>query len=460
MKKVLLWFAFGASVCIALLSPVIFGFHDNGPDQPSASPSQSSAQLNNANPTAAPVAVPEPGPKAVRFYHSTILLIAVIILWSLLIPVGFLFTGLSAKLRSWAIRLGRRWYFSYAIYCTAFCLIYFLLLLPLIYYGGFIHLHHYDLSNQSIARWFYCSVQGAAIVLVSGLAMGWIPFFVIKKSPRRWWLYLGLLTPLCLCFTLWIKPVVIDPLYNKFTPLQNKKLEAKILAEAARAGIQGSHVYQVNTSVDTRVENAYVTGLMSTRRIVFYDTLLQNMNEDELLFVMGHEMGHYVLWHKVKRIAFKSILILVSLYVAYLLAGPVIGRFKDIWGFAAPCDFAALPLGVLAFWLFCFVDPPIYMAFSRHLEHEADRFGLELIHENHAAATVFVKLMQVDLSVSRPGAIFTIWFGSHPCMADRIEFSNTYHPWETGQPSKYEKYFLPAEGSGGPSLSSAQNSGD
>ena len=417
------------------------------------------SDIETHNAGASPVAVPAPSPKAVSFYHRTMLLVVVFIVWNLMIPLAFLFTGFSAKLQSWAGRVGRQWYFSYAIYFTAFSLIYFLLLLPLAFYGGFIHLHHYDLSNQSFARWLYCIVQGAAIALTGGLAVGWIPFFIIKKSPRRWWLYLGLVAPLYLCFTLWIQPVLIDPLYHKFTPLQDKMLEAKILAEAARAGIQGSRVYQVNTSVDTKVENAYVTGLMGTRRIVFYDTLLQNMKEDELLFVMGHEMGHYVLWHPAKRIAFKSILILVSLYVACLLAGPVIGRFKHIWGFAAPSDFAALPLGVLAFWLFCLVDQPIDMAFSRHLDHEADRFGLELTHENHAAATAFAKLLQVGLGMPRPGIIPMIWFGSHPGIADRIEFCNTYHPWETGQSSKYEKYFRPAERSAGPPLSSAQNNG-
>jgi Zn-dependent protease with chaperone function len=431
VKKLLLWFAFGACVCLVL----------NGQAQPSAS--GPSAQVNSANSTAAPVAVPEPSPKAVSFYHSTILLIAVLILWNLMIPMGFLFTGFSAKLRSWAERLGRRWYFSYAIYCTAFCLIYFLLLLPLAFYGGFIHLHHYDLSNQSFARWLYCSVQSAAIIVMTGWAVGWIPFFIIKKSPRRWWLYLGLLAPLYLCFTLWIRPVIIDPLYYKFTPLQDKPLEARVLAEAARAGIQGGRVFQANMSVDTKLQNAYVTGFMGTKRIVFYDTLLKHMNQDELLFIMGHEMGHYVLWHVAKHLAFESLLILASLYVAYRLAGPVLGRFKNIWGFAAPFDFAALPLGVLAFWLFCFVDLPIYMAFSRHLEHEADRFGLELTHENRAAATAFVKLLQEDLGIPRPGTILMIWFGSHPCMADRIEFCNTYRPWEAGQPSKYEEYMKP-----------------
>jgi STE24 endopeptidase len=452
MKNLMPRFAFGAYVCLIVSCLLLFNFQSRAAPPAKAQ----SAQIETQWADASPVAVPEPGPKAVSFYRSTMLLIAVAILWNLVILVGFLFTGFSARLRSWAERVGRQWYFSYAIYCTAFCLIYFLLLLPLIYYGGFIHLHHYDLSNQSFARWLYCSIQGAAIVLVGGLAVGWVPFFIIKKSPRRWWLYLGLLTPLYLCFTLWVQPVLIDPLFNKFTPVQDKKLEARILAEATRAGIQGSRVYQVNTSVDSKVENAYVAGLMGTKRIVFYDTLLQNMKEDELLFVMGHEMGHYVLGHKAKRIAFKSLLILLSLYLAYRLASPVIGRFKHIWGFAAPSDFAALPLGVLAFWLFCLVDRPIYMAFSRHLEHEADRFGLELTRENHAAATAFAKLMQVGLGVPRLGTFRMVWLGSHPCIADRIEFCNTYRPWETGQSSKYEKHFRPAEGSAGPPLSSAQ----
>jgi STE24 endopeptidase len=228
-------------------------------------PSQLSTQLNSANRTTAEVAVPEPSPKAARFYHSTTLLIAVIALWIVLIPVVFLFTGFSAKLRSWAERFGRRWYFTYSIYWTAFSLICFLLSLPLAFYGGYIHLHHYDLSNQSFARWLHVLVQIAAIVWVGGLALGWIPFFIIQKSPQRWWLYLGLLAPLYMCFTLWIQPGLIDPLYHKFTQLQDKELEAKIFAEARRAGIQGSRIYQVNTSVDTKLENAYVTGVMRTK---------------------------------------------------------------------------------------------------------------------------------------------------------------------------------------------------
>jgi Zn-dependent protease with chaperone function len=83
------------------------------------------------------------------------------------------------------------------------------------------------------------------------------------------------------------------------------------------------------------------------------------------------------------------------------------------------------------------------MVFRRHLEHEADRFGLELTHKNHAAATALVKVSQVSLGIPRPGRIPMIWFGSHPCFADRIEFCNAYRPWEASRPSKYAEYMKP-----------------
>jgi Zn-dependent protease with chaperone function len=440
MKTVLLWFAFGACVCMVLLFLVFFSIQNNESAKTSPIPSQIPIQPNNSQSHASPVTVPEPSAKALNHYRSGMALIGIIILWSLLIPALFLFTGLSARMRSWAERLGRRWYSTFALYCIAFCLLYYLVSLPLSYYAGFIHPHNYDLSNQTLGRWLGNYFKGAAVTMVMGLAVGWIPFFLIKKSPRRWWLYLGLLAAPLLCVQLLIQPIFIDPLFHKFQPLQDNALESKILAQAARVGIEGSRVYEVNMSVDTKGENAYVTGFMGAKRIVLWDTTLKNLDEDELVFILGHEMGHYVLGHIIKLIVFESVLILISLYVAYLLAGPVIARFKKSWGFNVPWDFAALPLGILAVWIFALADMPIYMAFSRHVEHEADRFGLELTHNNHAAATAFVKMQQNNLAIPRPGRIFQFWFGSHPTPAERIEFCNSYRPWESGQPSLYGEY--------------------
>lgn len=443
MKNGLPWFAFGACVCMLLLCLVYFGIQNDKSAKTSPSPSRIATQPDSSQSDPSPVAVPEPSAKALNHYHSSMALIGVIILWNLLIPALFLFTGLSARIRSGAERLGRRWYATFVLYCIAFGLLYYLVNLPLSYYAGFVYPHNYDMSNQTFGRWLGNYLKGGAVMMVMGLGVGWIPFLLIKKSPRRWWLYLGLLAAPLLCLQLLIRPVLIDPLFNQFQPLQDKALESKILAEAARTGIEGSRVYEVNMSVDTKGENAYVTGLLGVKRIVLWDTTLKNLDEDEVLFIMGHEMGHYALDHIIQLIAFESILILISLYAAYLLTGPVISRFKKSWGFSAPSDFAALPLGILAVWIFALAVMPVYMAFSRHVEHEADRFGLELTHNNHAAAMSFAKMQQNNLAIPRPGPIFQFWFGSHPTPAERIDFCNSYRPWESGQASRYAGYIKP-----------------
>jgi Zn-dependent protease with chaperone function len=234
--------------------------------------------------------------------------------------------------------------------------------------------------------------------------------------------------------------MVIDPLFNRFQPLQDKALDAKILALADRAGIEGGRVYEVNKSVDTKTLNAYVNGFMGSKRIVFWDTALRLLNEDELLAVMGHEMGHYVLGHVVQSLLFSAAMLLAGLYAAHRVAAVVLGRFKERFGFTTLQNFAALPLMILLLNLLNLLSAPLQLAFSRHQEHEADRFGLELTHNNHAAATAFLKLQQHNLSNPRPGFLYKLWRASHPPIGERIDFCNRYRPWETGAPSKYADY--------------------
>ena len=409
------------------------------------SPPHSQVQAQNHAPRAdgSPVAVPEPSAKALRHYHESLVLSGARILWMLLAPALFVFTGCSARVRSWAERLGRQWYFTFALYAVACGLIYYSISLPLSYYAGFIHPHHYDLSNQTFGRWLDHYAKGALVVVLGLLAIGWFPFLVIRKSPRRCWLYLGLLAAPALCALVWAQPLMIAPLFHHFRPLQNKALDSKILAEAARAGIEGSRVYEVNMSEDTKILNAYVTGFGSSKRIVFWDTSLKALNEDELLFILGHEMGHYVMRHIVKFIAFESALIVGLFYIVHWLAERLIARCKARFGFDALSDIAALPLILFLVWLVALVGLPIPMAFSRHMEHEADRFGLELTHNNHAAATAQVKLQEYHLGISRPGIIVKLWLFTHPPAAERIEFCNRYRPWETGRPARYGEYLKP-----------------
>lgn len=400
---------------------------------------------NGTNTTAIAESVPVPAPPptelALQRYHTGNGWWCILTIWDIAVPALVLFTGLSARLRDAARRIGQKWYFSLCIYIALLAAVFFVLTLPLDYYLGFVRAHFYGLSSQTFSKWLGDSLKEQAALIVVGWLVIWLPYLMIRKSPHRWWIYAGLaMIPLYFAGQL-AKPLVFDPLFNQFSEIQNKQLEQKILALAERAGIHASRVYEVKKSVDTKTVNAYVTGFLGTKRIVLWDTALAKLNEHELLFVMGHEMGHYALGHVVKGILFLSVLTFVALYGIHRLGAKCTRRWQSRFGFSELSDTASLPLLILLLNIFSLALTPIGFAYSRHLEHEADRFGLELTHFNHSAATGFTRLQEENLSVPRPGWFFTVWRGTHPSIGDRIDFFNTYKPWETGEPLKYGEYF-------------------
>ena len=391
----------------------------------------------------APVAVPEPSEQAMRYYRSGNVLWFVEQAWSIAVLVLLLATGLSASLRNAARRIGRNWFFTIVVYFVLFTVVTTIVDLPLSYYTEFVREHAYGLSNQTFGKWFGDTLKSLAVACIVGALVMWVPYLLLRKSPRRWWLYTAIaLVPFIVVANL-VAPIWIAPLFNKFEPMQDKALEQKILSLAARAGIEGSRVYQVNKSVDTKTLNAYVAGLFGTKRIVLWDTTLKRMTDRELLFVMGHEMGHYVLHHVWQAIAFSIAILTASLYVAYRASGAVLARYGGRWGFTSLADVASLPLLLLLMSAFGLVVTPLQLAFTRHMEHESDRFGLEITQTNHSAGTAFVKLQQDALANPRPGALYKIFRESHPPLGERIDFANEYHPWTTGQPLEYGGKFKP-----------------
>ena len=308
-----------AGLCL-LLTSVAFA------RQPEPAPPQlppTTATTSHADDT---VAVPEPTELALRYHHTGLILWAFNVIWGLALPAVFLFTGFSARIRTWAQALGKKWFFVVGLYFAIFSVITFVIELPLSYYQGFVRQHAYGLSNQTFAKWLTDSLTGLAVGVVIGALFLWVPYLLLKRSPRRWWLYTGLLMIPFLVLMILVQPVWIDPLFNKFGPMKNKALEANILALAERSGIEGGRVYEVAKSEDTKVLNAYVTGFGNTKRIVLWDTTIAKLDEPELLFVMGHEMGHYVLGHVWKSILFFSAVIMATLFAIHKTAGWLIDR--------------------------------------------------------------------------------------------------------------------------------------
>ncbi|MBI2742407.1 MAG: M48 family metallopeptidase [Chlamydiales bacterium] len=397
--------------------------------------------LNILAAACANVVVPEATEEAMRYYNSGNLLWILNQAWSLIVPLLFLVTGFTGKLASFSEKWGKRWFFAIALYLVIFTCLFTLLNLPLDFYAGFIREHAYGLSNQTIGRWFSNYGKSLIVTIVGSIAFVWVFYLLLKKSPRRWWLY-GSLVSIAIAFiTMFIQPIWIDPLFNNFGPMKDKKLEQQILSLAARAGIEGGRVYEVDKSQDTNALNAYVVGFGRTNRIVLWDTTIAKMTPDQILFVMGHEMGHYVLHHIWWLLVYFSALSFLIFYLTYRAANFLMHRYQKRFGFKHLYSIASLPLLLLLTSLFMFLTSPLDNAISRCMEHEADRFGLEITQNNQAAGEAFLALQHQNLANPRPGALYRFWRCSHPPLSERVDFCNSYCPWKSGQPLEYGKYF-------------------
>ena len=396
--------------------------------------------------TSAAVAVPEPTAQALRYHRGNTALWAVDTVLGLALPAALLLTGFSARLRGLAARLGRgRWLATVALYGVLFTAVMSLGYLPFAWYAGFVREHDYGLSNQSAGRWLGDWAKGVMVGAVVSALVLWIPYLLLRASPRRWWLWTGLASVPLGFLALLVGPVWIAPLFDDFGPMRDRDLETRILAVAERAGIEESRVFEVNKSDDTRLVNAYVTGIGGTKRIVLWDTILQRLEPDEVVFVMAHEIGHFVLHHTLAVILGSALLATLSLFAVHRVAGRLIRRYAGRFGFDRLSDVASLPLLLLVGGVVSFLVTPAVLAYSRWQEHEADRFALELTRDNHAGAMVFVRLQQENLGVPRPGLLYALWRGSHPSLASRVEFANAYRPWAEGRASRYEARFRRAE---------------
>jgi len=390
----------------------------------------------------APVNVPAPSEKALRYHRGGNAIWAVEEILSIALPLLLLFTGLSAWLRSLASQLARgRFYPTLAIYFVLLSLLLFVVELPLSYYIGFAREHAYGLSTQRFSKWASDQVKGLGVGVLVGLLVLWVPYLLLARSPHRWWLWTSALALPFYTLTLLIAPLWIAPLFNKFGPMTDKVLESEVLAEAKRAGVEGARVFEVNKSVDTATVNAYVTGVGGSKRIVLWDTLIARLSPAQVKSVVGHELGHYVLGHVWTSVILSTILTFIGLFGAHRLSGFFLGHFGDRMGFHQLSDVASLPLFMLLLTLFSLAINPAVLAFSRYHEHEADRFGLELTHDNRAAATAFVALQEQNLAVPRPSLLYKIFRASHPPIGERVDFINNYRPWARGEAGRYENRF-------------------
>jgi STE24 endopeptidase len=338
-------------------------------------------------------------------------------------------SGWSARMRAFAWRHVRWPFVAAMLYFVLLSLVTAILTFPLDLYGGFIVPHQFDLTNQSFAAWMGDFGKALAVNLVIFAPIAAVALILIRRM-RRWWLALWLGSIPLIILGVLAQPLIIDPLFNKFQPLRDASLRQALLEEASRAGIENKRVYEVDKSKQTKEMNAYVTGIGPSARIVMWDTLLAKLDRDEILAVMGHEMGHYVLNHLWQGIAFTIAITFVGFLIAQRLYEWGLARWGAGWRVEGRSDAAAIPWLLAVSSILAFLLSPVYSGFSRHVEHQADVFGLELTHLNEAMASSFVKFAEDSKADPRPPRFIEWWRYSHPSLGRRIDFVLAYKPWE------------------------------
>lgn len=326
--------------------------------------------------------------------------------------------GWSARWSGWAGRVTERRWLRPALYALPFVVVTALLGLPWAIYTDFIREHQYGLSNQSFAEWGGDQLKALLIqLIVFPLALMAI-FAVIRRSPRRWWLWATLVVAGFSLLGSVIAPVFISPLFNTYKPMQAGPLRDQILGMAHAQHIPARNVYVFDASKQTKRISANVSGLGPTIRISLNDNLLNRTSPAEVKAVMGHEMGHYVLGHVWRGLLAVTAVFLVLFLLLWWSAPRMLARHGNRWGVREVADPASLPLLMAVAAVLFLLMTPVLNTIVRTSEAEADAFGLDAAREPDGFAAVSMKLSEYRKISPTPLEEFV--FFDHPSGENRV----------------------------------------
>ena len=364
----------------------------------------------------------------------------VLFIYSVVVLVLILRRRLAPKYRSWAEKASSKRFLQAAIFSPLS-----LLTIAVLESPGDIGEHwvsrKFGLSIQGWRSWAWDWTKGQMISVVIGIIVIWILYAIIRRSPRHWWFYFWLATLPLTTLGIFLEPLVIDPLFHKFAPLAEKDppLTASLeqMVQSAGEDIPPQRMFWMGASEKSTELNAYVTGISSSKRIVVWDTTISKLTTPQIVFVAGHETGHYVLHHIPKELALTAAVFLALFYLGYRSIAWVLAKWGDRWAVQGINDWASLPALFLVLGIFSFLANPLTSGISRHFEHQADQYGLEVTHglvpdSSENAAQAFQVLGEASLADPAPNRVDVFLFYDHPSIPDRVRYSLTYDPWSRG----------------------------
>jgi Zn-dependent protease with chaperone function len=435
--------ALGLTIPLIGLAPCVCAAQ-SAPAQPAAPAAQS--QPAPAQPAQAYTLPADKLAKAIALSRIRNILDIAGSLWGLAFLWLLLATRAAAALAGWTERLLRRRWMQGLLFFAAFLVISTLASLPFDIIG-----HHYGrsygISVQRWSGWAGDQAKALGLSILIGAPVLLLFNWIVRRWPRRYWLGLWIATLPLLVLGIFVSPL-LEPIFNKFEPLSknNAALVTDLEKVVARTGtnIPPDRMFLMKASLKTNGLNAYVSGLGATKRVVVWDTTAGRVPNDEVLFIFGHESGHYVLHHIPKILAGTAFSLFFVYWGCAALAGLLVSRFNFTWNLgglkggkgalASRQGFLAL---LLAISVVSFLLTPANNAFSRHFEHEADVYGQEAVHgivadPQKTAVAAFNALGEAWLEDPNPGPFIEFWEYNHPSVQTRANFALHYDPWTNG----------------------------
>ena len=336
---------------------------------------------------------------------------------TLVLLVAFYATGLSARLAH--LWRGGPMVWPFLAYTACFLAWLTIPSLPLGFYRGYIREHKWNFSTQRVKGWLSDQAKSFAV----GLIMAWLVLalllWIMARFPRTWWLIAGLAMALVSVVMATLFPVVILPIFHRYTPIEDKELTAALEEILAREGLKSGGFFQEDMSRRTRKENAFLAGLGKTRRVVLGDNLVKQMTVPEIVSVIGHEVGHYKHKHIWKGLAVGT---LDELAIFFLLSIVMRAGFPGFAGSSREV-LAVLPLMlIIGGAASSLVFGPAGNALSRHFEKQADLYAVEQVRDTQAFLTALAGLANRNLGNAYPAWWVKVLFYTHPPFGERLQY--------------------------------------
>jgi STE24 endopeptidase len=368
------------------------------------------------------------GPAALQKAHDYTVGKEWMLLWSLIVAavVTWLIvrSGLLDRLEA---KLGER---RANLRAFVVALVYFIvsaiLTLPWGIYADWWREKSYDRTAQPLSDWLLQLGISTVISAVLGGLFMMAVYWLIRRAGKAWWAWAGVVTAVLLAFLMLLSPVLIEPLFNHYTPVPPGKVRDAVVEMAQRAGIPPDKVYMYNGSRQSNNFTANAGGVGSTARVAISDVAFKNATLDEVRAVTGHEIGHYVLKHSWWGILFYSIGAVILFFLADLTFPWFARRFGSSASLPEP---RGIPVLLFLVSLFGLVTLPFSNTFSRTLEAQADMYSLRTENRPDALATSLVKT--AEYRYPRPGKLEEIIFYDHPSVESRVR---TAMEWKATHP--------------------------